>query len=96
MQRIREAKDTWRDTHETVPDNVLVDLPACVRACPADAMTFGNLKDPDSKVSQQFKDPRAYTMLGELNTKSAVRYLARVSHNQPSGGGHGGEHGGGH
>lgn len=84
VQRIRDVKDTFRDQgHAIVPDNVLQDLPACVAACPSDALVFGNLKDPDSKVYKQFQDPRGYTMLGELNTKSAVRYLARITHAEP-------------
>jgi len=85
VQRLREAKDMYRDQgHTTVPNNVLKHLPACVAACPADAMTFGNLKDPDGDVYKKFQDPRAYTMLHELNTKPGVRYLARITHQEPA------------
>lgn len=95
-QRIREVKDTYRDqNHAVVPDSALQNLPACVQACPADAMVFGNLKDKEGMVYKAFQDPRAYIMLGELNTKSAVRYLARVTHTPPAAG-HGGAHGGEH
>ncbi len=101
QQRLRDAKDSFRDQgHATVPDSVLQNLPSCVEACPADAMVFGNLKDPESLVHKAFQDVRAYTMLGELNTKSAVRYLARITHKEPA---HAGAtapaaegHGGGH
>ena len=89
QQRLRSAKDSFRDLgHAVVPDTVLQNLPACVAACPADAMVFGNLKDPEAKVSKAFEDPRVYTMLDELNTKPGVRYLARITHTEPALGHH--------
>ncbi|MDP6931698.1 MAG: 4Fe-4S dicluster domain-containing protein [Myxococcota bacterium] len=90
-QRIRAAKDEQRDVDNRTPvsDEVLRDLPACVQACPADAMVFGNVKDEQSTVYQKYQDPRAYTMLGELNTKPGVRYLARLSHAEGEEEGHG-------
>jgi len=91
VQRIRDAKDTYRDVGTTVPDEALVKLTACAAACPADALIFGNAKDPNSTVSQHFKDERAYAMLSELNTKPGIRYLARISHSEVDSG-----HGGGH
>ena len=52
--------------------------------------------DADGAVSKLFADERAHSMLGELNTKPGVRYLARINH-IPSianaGGGHGSDHG---
>ena len=94
IQRIRETKDTWRDKNKQglAPDEALQNLPSCAQACPADAMVFGNLKDPDSKVAKMFEDPRAYAMLNLLNTKPGVRYLARITHTAAAEGGHGGEH----
>lgn len=91
VQRIREVKDTYRDVGQTVPDEALLTLPACASACPAEAITFGNAKDPNSTVSKIFQDERAYAMLSELNTKPGVRYLARISHSEVEdgqGGGH--------
>lgn len=101
QQRLRDVKDAYRDQgHAVAPDSALQNLPACVEACPADAMVFGNLKDAEGLVYKQFQDPRAYTMLGELNTKPGVRYLARITHQEPA---HAGAtasaaegHGGGH
>ncbi len=109
VQRLRAAKDTWRDVGETVPDAALTKLTACAAACPTGAITFGNAKDAESTVAKKWQSPRAYTLLGELNTKPGIRYLARarfedgaVAHGgghgapAPAGdGGHGGEHGGG-
>jgi len=50
-------------------------LPACVQVCPASARVFGDLEDPDSLVSQQARDPRAFTLLEELGTSPNVIYL---------------------
>jgi molybdopterin-containing oxidoreductase family iron-sulfur binding subunit len=91
IQRIREVKDTYRDQHTVVPDKALTKLTACASACPANAITFGNTKDPDSKVAHKFEDERAYPMLSELNTKPGIRYLARIVHHESNGndaGGH--------
>jgi molybdopterin-containing oxidoreductase family iron-sulfur binding subunit len=94
VQRLREAKDTYRDRdHAVVPNEALRRITACAQACPADAITFGNVKDGEGEVHHKFQDERAYTMLGELNTKPGVRYLARIHHN-PSKLHHGGGHGG--
>ncbi len=78
VQRIRGVKDTWRDVGETVPDQALQKLTACASACPSDAITFGNAKDAESTVAGKWQSPRAYTLLGELNTKPGIRYLARA------------------
>ena len=99
VQRLRAAKDEWRDEGKTVPAEALTKLVACASACPADAMIFGNAKDTESELGKQYVQPRTFTMLSELNTKPGVRYLARINH-IPSlahhGGGHGDGHGGGH
>jgi molybdopterin-containing oxidoreductase family iron-sulfur binding subunit len=52
--------------------------PACVQTCPAEALVFGDRKDPDSRVSQTMNNPRAYRVLEELNTDSSVVYLKKV------------------
>lgn len=94
VQRARYAKDQYRDLHQTVPDSAMRKLTACAAACPSESITFGNYKDTEGMVRKLGESPRAYTLLGELNTKPGVRYLARVSHNQePFGSKHGGGHG---
>ena len=52
--------------------------PACAQACPTDALVFGNLKDPSSRVSQLANDSRQYRLLGGLGTEPAVVYLKKV------------------
>jgi molybdopterin-containing oxidoreductase family iron-sulfur binding subunit len=98
IQRIRDVKDAWRDVKETVPDAALVRLTACAAACPTNAITFGNAKDAEGAVAKKFENPRSYTLLGELNTKPGIRYMARVRFTEGAAtAGHGGgaEHGGG-
>jgi molybdopterin-containing oxidoreductase family iron-sulfur binding subunit len=53
-------------------------IPACVQTCPTGALLFGNLMDKKSRVRQMVQDPRAYQMMGYLNTKPAVIYLKKV------------------
>ncbi len=50
-------------------------VPACVEACPAGAMIFGDLDDPQSAVSRMARDPRAERLLEELGTRPKVFYL---------------------
>jgi len=51
-------------------------MPACVEICPAGAMYFGDLEDPNSGVSQLARSPRAFRLMEELGTKPKVIHLA--------------------
>jgi molybdopterin-containing oxidoreductase family iron-sulfur binding subunit len=77
VQRIAAAKIIAKDRGRKVVDGDVTT--ACVQTCPTNALTFGNLLDPDSRVAQQIRDPRAYQVLRELNTKPAVIYLKRLT-----------------
>jgi molybdopterin-containing oxidoreductase family iron-sulfur binding subunit len=56
---------------------------ACQQACPAEAIVFGNLADPASKVSQLHRDPRRYDLLHSLGTRPRTAYLARIRNPNP-------------
>jgi molybdopterin-containing oxidoreductase family iron-sulfur binding subunit len=112
VQNIRSFKDDWRDQAGFAGQGVAPkesDSPemasayqriaACAAVCPTNAITFGNFKDEASAVHKKFNDERSYTLLGELNNKPGVRYLARVVHTDVElhhGGGHHDDHGAGH
>jgi molybdopterin-containing oxidoreductase family iron-sulfur binding subunit len=72
IQRIRRATRGGKE----VTDGELE--PACVQACPTQALNFGDFEDADSKVSRMAKDERGYQMLKELGTDPNVVYLKKV------------------
>jgi len=76
IQRIKQAKLEAADKGRKVKDGEVI--PACVQTCPTDALIFGSLLDPESRISRLIKDPRAYQVLEDLNTKPAVIYLKKV------------------
>jgi molybdopterin-containing oxidoreductase family iron-sulfur binding subunit len=51
---------------------------ACQQTCPADAITFGDTNDPNSKISKLMKNARQYGLLEELHTLPSVVYLSKV------------------
>ncbi len=77
IQRIKFAKDRAKDENRMVRDGEI--QPACVQACPAEALVFGNTKDPNSRVAKLFRDPRRYRVLEHLNTQPSVTYLKRFT-----------------
>lgn len=50
-------------------------VPACVQTCPAEAMIFGDLDDPNSAVADAAQGPRAFRLLDDLGTRPKVVYL---------------------
>jgi molybdopterin-containing oxidoreductase family iron-sulfur binding subunit len=57
---------------------------ACQQACPVEAIVFGDLNDPQSRVRQRKTEPTSYALLEDLNTRPRTTYLARVQHRAPA------------
>lgn len=79
VQRISRAKiDTKNETGDSVkpPDGSVVT--ACQQACPANAISFGDISDDNSTVSAEKRKDRNYTMLEELNVRPRTSYLAKI------------------
>lgn len=81
VQRIIAAKLHARTEGRKVKDGEFTT--ACAQTCPTDALIFGSLLDPDSRVSKLINDVRAYQVLAHLNTKPAVIYLKKVTREIP-------------
>lgn len=97
LQRIQAGKIESRnesiqngapDTH--VPDGRI--QTACQQTCPTEAIVFGDLLDPEARVSRLHSNPkaegtrphpRAYALLSELNTRPRTAYLARIRNPHP-------------
>jgi molybdopterin-containing oxidoreductase family iron-sulfur binding subunit len=82
IQRIREANQQSSLTNKPISDGDVVT--ACQQACPASAITFGDLNDPTSKVSEAKKSDRRYELLAELSVKPRTSYLGRISNPNPT------------
>ena len=81
VQRISERRiDAERDD-TTIKEADL--QTACQQSCPANAIVFGNLNDPNSQVNKWKAQPRNYSLLAELNTRPRTTYLAEVRNPNP-------------
>lgn len=81
VQRIRRVQRYAHINDRPVRDGEI--RTACQQACPADAITFGNIADPESNVSREKANPRNYAVLAELAVKPRATYLARLRNPHP-------------
>jgi Fe-S-cluster-containing dehydrogenase component len=91
IQRISRAKINAKKEGRTVRDGEI--LTACQQACPADAIVFGNINDPESKVSKIKMLKRNYALLAEYNLRPRNSYMARIRNPHPKLKGHKPAHG---
>jgi len=81
IQRIEAVKIAAGNDRRPIRDGEIA--PACAQTCPTEAIVFGDLKDPDSRVARLHRHPRAYGILSELATRPRNLYLARLRNPSP-------------
>lgn len=81
VQRVSEGRIKAKLEDRTIKDGEV--KTACQQACPTDAIVFGNINDPDSRVNKVKAQNRNYAMLAELNVKPRLTYLAKIRNPHP-------------
>ncbi len=77
VQRISAAETSAKAEHRSLKDGEI--KPACAQSCPAKALVFGDLNDPESEVSRLSRSSRGSKLLDELGTLPKITYLERQS-----------------
>ena len=86
VQRIEEAKIAAHVRAGSSPNTLIPRdsfTTACAQACPNEALVFGDISDPGSRVSQMKKQDRNYRLLEYLNVNTRASYLARIRNPNP-------------
>jgi molybdopterin-containing oxidoreductase family iron-sulfur binding subunit len=81
VQRIQAAKIEAEKQDRPLREGEVVT--ACQAVCPTEALVFGNINDPKSRVSRLKAQERNYSLLAKLNTRPRTTYLARVRNPNP-------------
>jgi len=76
IQRITQHRIDSEREDRKIQDGEL--QTACQQSCPANAITFGNINDPNSRVSKLKAIARNYSLLADLNTRPRTTYLAEI------------------
>jgi molybdopterin-containing oxidoreductase family iron-sulfur binding subunit len=80
VQRIQATKQQAKLEGRLIKDGEM--QTACAQSCPGNAIVFGDLANPESRISKLFKDERNYHLLEELHTLPSVGYLTKVRNTQ--------------
>ena len=83
IQRIRDGKEHAKALGVSVADGDIET--ACMQSCPTQAIVFGDINDPKSRVSEMRKRPRGYHVLADLNTRPVVTYEVKVRNREEVG-----------
>jgi molybdopterin-containing oxidoreductase family iron-sulfur binding subunit len=81
VQRINAAKIQARLEERPLRDGEI--QTACQQVCPAEAIVFGDLNDPNSAVAKLKQSARNYGILTEIQTLPRTTYLARITNPNP-------------
>ena len=76
VQRIQWGKIEAEKEGRKVADGEVVT--ACQAVCPTEAIVFGNINDPESRVSKLKAEERNYSLLADLNTQPRTTYLSAL------------------
>jgi len=82
VQRISQHRIDSERENRAIKDGEL--QTACQQSCPANAIIFGNINDPNSRVSKLKANPRNYGLLADLNTRPRTTYLAEIRNPNPA------------
>ncbi len=76
VQRINHARIDAKNENRPIRDGEIVT--ACQQVCPTEAIVFGDINDPESKVAKMKRETRNYGVLEDLNTRPRTTYVAKL------------------
>jgi molybdopterin-containing oxidoreductase family iron-sulfur binding subunit len=82
VQRINERRIDSERADEKIKDDGTLQT-ACQQSCPAGAIIFGNINDPNSRIAKLKAQDRNYGLLADLNTRPRTTYLAEIRNPNP-------------